>query len=293
MIVNPGYDRATAFHQQYSLIELVETYKYLGVIFQEKSDFTQTADALATGGGRALGGLISKLHGLKDFGFKTFEKLYYSCIVPVTDYGSAVWGYKNYAQLDYVQNKAIRYFLGVHRFTPILSLVGDSGWLPSQYRRWLAILRLWNRLILMDGSRLTKRVFNFDYESEQTNGCKDVRDILDKLDLMEYYENKTCIDISLASDRIYNFYANSWPEKCLNVPILRSYVKFKTSFKTENYITLNLNRNERSVMAQFRCGVLPLRVETGRFIGEAVNARICKLCNQGSVEDEAHFLLNC
>ena len=34
-----------------NVIELVETYKYLGVIFQEKSDFTQTADALATGGG--------------------------------------------------------------------------------------------------------------------------------------------------------------------------------------------------------------------------------------------------
>ena len=150
--------RIYSFKIGQNVIELVETYKYLGVIFQEKSDFTQTADALATGGGRAFGGLISKLHGLKDFGFKTFEKLYYSCVVPVTDYGSAVWGYKNYAQLDYIQNRAIRYFLGVHRFTPILALVGDSGWLPSQYRRWLTILRLWNRLILMDDSRLTKRL---------------------------------------------------------------------------------------------------------------------------------------
>ena len=85
----------------------------------------------------------------------------------------------------------------------------------------------------MDDSRLTKRVFNFDYESDQSNWCKDVRDILDKLYLLEYYENKTCIDMSLASDRIYNFYANSWPQKCLNVPKLRSYVKFNTSFKTE------------------------------------------------------------
>ena len=56
-------------------------------------------------------------------------------------------------------------------------------------------------------------------------------------------------------------------------------------------MTLNLNRNERSVMAQFRCGVLT--VETGRFIGEAVDTRICKLCNQRSVEEETHFLQNC
>ena len=166
-----------------NIIELVETYKYLGVIFHEKSEFSQTADALATGGGRALGGIISKLHGLKDFRFKTFEKLYYSCVVPVTDYSSSVWGHKPYAQLDYIQNRAIRYFLGVHRFTPILAIVGDSGWLPSQYRRLLTILRFWNRLLLMDDSRLTKHVFNFDYESGQNNWCTDVRDIFDKLNL--------------------------------------------------------------------------------------------------------------
>ena len=236
---------------------------------------------------------ISKLHGLKDFGFKTFEKLYYSCVVPVTDYSSSVWGYKPYAQLDYIQNRAIRYFLGVHRFTPILAIVGDSGWLPSQYRRWLTILRFWNRLLLMDDSRLTKHVFNYDYESGQNNWCTDVRDIFDKLNLTEYYENKRCIDMSLASDRMYSFYANSWPDKCTNVPKLRSYIKFKTCFKTEKYLTLNLNRNERSVMAQFRCGVLPLRVETGRFVGEQVTERLCKLCNRGCVEDETHFLLNC
>ena len=134
----------------------METYKYLGVIFHEKSEFSQTADALATGGGRALGGLISKLYGFKEFGFKTFEIFYYSCVVPVTDYGSSVWGYKSYAQLDYIQNRAIRYFLGVRRFTPILAIIGDSGWLPSQYRRWLNILRFLNRLLLMDDSRLTK-----------------------------------------------------------------------------------------------------------------------------------------
>ena len=45
----------------------------IGVVFQEKSDFSHTVDALATDGGKTLGGLISKLHGLKDFGFKTFE----------------------------------------------------------------------------------------------------------------------------------------------------------------------------------------------------------------------------
>ena len=46
-------------------------------------------------------------------------------------------------------------------------------------------------------------------------------------------------------------------------------------------------------MAQFRWGVLPLRAETGRFVGEQVGERICKLCDQACIEDVIHFLLNC
>ena len=62
---------------------------------------------------------------MKDFGFSTFEKLYESCDIPVLDYGASVWDYKAYTEIDSVQNRAIRYFLGVHRFTPSLAINGD------------------------------------------------------------------------------------------------------------------------------------------------------------------------
>ena len=41
------------------------------------------------------------------------------------------------------------------------------------------------------------------------------------------------------------------------------------------------------------CVCVSLRVETGRFVGEQVSERLCKLCNRGCVEDETHLLLNC
>ena len=46
-------------------------------------------------------------------------------------------------------------------------------------------------------------------------------------------------------------------------------------------------------MAQFRCGILPLRLETGRFVGEPEYQRICKMCDSGQVENELYFLLEC
>ena len=45
--------------------------------------------------------------------------------------------------------------------------------------------------------------------------------------------------------------------------------------------------------AQFRCGILPLRIETGRFRNLPVEERICELCNLRQVEDEQHFLCDC
>ena len=53
----------------------------------------------------------------KDVGFETYTKLYYSCVVPVADYCSGVWGFRDFNKGDMIQNRAIRYFLGVHWFS--------------------------------------------------------------------------------------------------------------------------------------------------------------------------------
>ena len=45
-------------------------------------------------------------------------------------------------------------------------------------------------------------------------------------------------------------------------------------------------------MAQFRLGILPIKIETGRFINTPANERYCENCPQ-LVEDEKHFLLHC
>ena len=107
--------------------------------------------------------IITKLRNLKEFGMKTFEKLYNSCVVPILDYQSSVWGYKDYNDIDALQNRTIRYFLGVHRFAPKLAINGDMGWLPTKERRWFNILRYWNRLVNMDEVRICKKVFLWDY----------------------------------------------------------------------------------------------------------------------------------
>ena len=67
--------------------------------------------------------------------------------------------------------------------------------------------------------------------------------------------------------------------------------------KKDNYKIKKVGPNvERlcSLLAQFRCGILPLRIETGRYVGEKPNERrLRKICDSQQIEDETHFLLHC
>ena len=123
-----GHLPRSAFYNQ--PLPIVEQYRYLGVIFHEKMKFREAAETLPKGGGRALRAAIFEI------GFKTFESLFYSCVTPVLDYCSGVWDFNNFSCVDNVQNRALRYFLGLHRFTPHLVLSCEVGWLPSTERRW-------------------------------------------------------------------------------------------------------------------------------------------------------------
>ncbi len=61
--------------------------------------------------------------------YYTYTKSFHSAVGPILDYTSEVWGYKNFTQIDAVQNKAIRIFLGAHKFVPIAAINRDMGWL--------------------------------------------------------------------------------------------------------------------------------------------------------------------
>ena len=76
-------------------------------------------------------------------------------------------------------------------------------------------------------------------------------------------------------------------------PKLRVYRQFKKSLRREDYLTLIPEYGLRREIARLRTGSSDLRIETGRWSGEQVWARLCCVCGQGVVEDEGHFLMDC
>ena len=60
-----------------------------------------------------------------------------------------------------------------------------------------------------------------------------------------------------------------------------------------SHLNCNMPKSSRSLISQLRLGVLPLRIETGRFMPLAEAERLCKVCAENKVENEYHFLFEC
>ena len=60
---------------------------------------------------------------------------------------------------------------------------------------------------------------------------------------------------------------------------LRSYKSFKDTFDTESYVLDDIPRAHRSALAKFRCGVAPIKIETGKYENLSINERKCFTCD--------------
>ncbi len=217
-------------------------------------------------------------------------------VCPVMDYGSAIWGFKTYDKLEQVHNRAMRFFAGVHRLCPKPGFTGDMGWLDCLSRWKIERTRFWNRLVKTDDNRLVKRVFLWDIDqytsTNKGNFVSHVNQICSETDLKHCFSRNTEIDLKLVTEKLQEKFASKWQNSC-NMAKLDLYREIKTTFGVAKYLTLNIDRYEKALLSQLRYGILPLRVETGRYVGENHDDRICTLCDSNIVEDQIHFVFHC
>ena len=219
-------------------LDYIDTYKYLGVYFNEHLDFQFHCNTLKDAGTRALGAVIGKFRELNDLPYESFYKCFDSNVNPVTDYGAEVWGYMKDSSTDLVQLNATKTFLGVHKFAPNPGVLGDMGWTPSCIRRKICLLRYWNRLINMNNSRLTKCIFNEDYKSNGT-WCDSVKTIFKECNRYDIYVNRIPCDLADIKQKLLSLYIAELKTKIEQMPKLRTYRQIKENFETEYYVKIN------------------------------------------------------
>jgi len=214
-------------------------------------------------------------------------------VCPILDYCSETWGFQNYASVNTVQNKAIRIFLGVHRFAPLAAIHGDMGWTDPQVRRHVTMIRFWNRIVDMEDTRLPKIILKWDISLRKNTWSNDVKTIFNKCEMLQAYNRLDKVNINAVWASLHEHFCNKWKDEVNSKPKLRTYKSFKAIYKAEPYVLSFMSRSQRSVISQLRSGILPLAIETGRWNNVTLEERLCKLCNDNSIEDEIHFIFQC
>ncbi len=241
--------------------------------------------------------MINKYKNMKEMGYSTYSKLFNSLVCPVMDYGASIWGGKSYDCMINVLNRAQRFFTGVHRLCPIDGFTGDMGW-PSNRIRWkLDALRLWNRLIATDRERILYKVFKWDMachnQTNKSNFAARVKQILCEAKMKPLYNNLGAVDIESVKKCLLDRWEIEWKNSVSSKTKLKLYEAIKAEFGVEKYLLLDIDKYEKSLLSQLRYGILPLRIETGRYINEKREERICTLCNTNNIESVEHFLFEC
>jgi len=213
--------------------------------------------------------------------------------VPITDYSAGVWGFKSYDKIDVLHHKIIRYFFGVHRFAANHAIEGDMGWVPPSVRRLVSVIRLWNRLIDMPQDRLTRKIFDWDYSVCKNNWSFEVKKILENCNLLYMYNECSICDTVIVKDKLMEQYVEKWETERGQKLKLRTYNMYKWGYCVEDYVSMNIDKYTRSLIAQSRFGILPLQIEVGRYRGIPINERLCVFCANNEIEDEFHLIMLC
>ena len=283
-------------------------YKYLGATINEFLDFTYTAECLADSAGRALGSIVTKMIKNGGFPFNVYSILYEACVTSIADYSGEVFGYNQHQPTLKLHLRAIRAFLGLPKNSVNVGVLSEVDWLLPQYRTRMKMIRMYNRIIKMDENRLTRKIFNWDRQLNESNTISswsnEVKSIFSECNMISFYDNTNPFAVKCTITKMHEIFLSKQhyylKAECETKPKLRTFVTFKNFFGIPSYVLKPLSFVQKKFISKTRLGSLPIRLETGRFSRPILeeHLRICLICNQGAfggqnVENEHHFIFVC
>ena len=159
----------------------------------ETLSLTPNIKALTSAASRSFGRIVNIFKQLKNMGIKTYETLYTTYVLPIMNYSSGVWGFKEYSQPQVLQNRVARFYMGVHRFTSVAVTQIELDWLDMRSWRWSEMIRLYNRIKGMKDNRIPVRIHKWDTSLDTDAWAKEISFILEHADMLSRYDNEDTV----------------------------------------------------------------------------------------------------
>lgn len=285
-------------------LEIVNEYKYLGVLFSRSGSFFKAKEYIAKQATKAMFVLLKKAryHCLS---IELQIDLFHKVVKPILLYGCECWGYGNINILEKVQLKYLKYVLGVKSSTPNCIVYGETGVKPLNIDINTRLIDFWSKLITPPLPKLTVSLYNivlsrfmFSENPRQSHfqWIRNIKEILIKCGHINIWQSHDFLNRSWLKKTVYqklsDLFINEWfstintSRKCIN------YRLYKEKFEFENYLVQTPYKLLR-YMIKFRTRNNKLPVEIGSWNNVEYNDRKCLFCNDNSIGDEYHYLLEC
>ena len=316
MRVNASKTKAMVFHRgarapnfdisyQGGPVEVVQTFKYLGIVFYSTHAFSDDAGkARAATAARAQGALHRRCYQLGITDPTLQMRLHDVLVRPSLLYGVEMWGPNSFgapgSKIDKVHRDFLRRVLGACSRASTDIVMAELGRFPIAVDAKLQLARFWNRLNDLPDDRLVKFAFK---ESLRLSTLPAVRgrvpwaaEMAAALGIRIDGQDREQVGPECVRDRAKADHVCA--VALSGAPAVQRYLRATgpmtmETYKPAQYLTQVGHSRARRCLAQLRSGSHWLREETGRWVGLPREARLCARCGAAEIDDAFHMALRC
>ena len=195
---------AEKWHYQQQNIEIVNTFRYLGIWFSTKRVWSHHMNTTASQAKRVIYLMRRLSYGIGKLPLKLQWHLFDMMVAPIVLYGAEIWGGKaNNVTLDKVETKYAKQIVKVPQCAPSSALMLELNRNYTIFwKARLSIVRYWLRLLRMPDTKLAKQAYYVQRQMAYENidcWASAVREILVEAGKESVWENGV---IGLGSPRV-------------------------------------------------------------------------------------------
>ena len=280
-------------------LEQVEDYIYLGICFNWNGSFVKAKKRLHDKASKAMYSLIQKGRRL-NLPTDIMLKLFDSCVEPILLYGCEVWGYENVDILEKVHTKFCKFIFGISKYSHNMPVYGELGRYPLSIKIKQRMVRYWTRILKSNEYKLNKVMYTILYNLHCKNvhlspWIRYVSSIFQNSGSNYIWLTQDCnIDAKIIFKSECDQFMQLWHSRIINRDNDHNvtYSLFKLSHGKEMYTEI-LPEHLKKALFQFRIGTYILPVNNRKQLDVSRSERICRICDEGVIGDEIHFLFEC
>lgn len=278
-------------------VEIVNSFKYLGIIFSRGGSFAMSVKHNCEQASKAMFVLLRKTRSLNlsiDLQIELFDKM----IKPILLYGCELWGFSNIKIIERVQLHFLKLLFNLKQSTPNVMVYGEFGVYPLDIDIKTRMISYWIKLIEPNSLKFSSLLYKFMFHNTSEKSTKwldHVRNVMINCGFSGFWDaqkvdNPRWLTQSI-KQKLKDLYVNEWFSDLENSPSCINYRLYKNTFILENYLLKLPNPMKRN-FCLFRTRNHRLPIETGKWFNIDITERKCNLCNV-SLGDEFHYLLCC